>query len=308
MNNLENMTILVTGATGFIGSHLVKKLMSINNTHLLLLSRQDCHAHEENVKWLKADMKDLNSAFWKRCNIPHIDVVFHLGAFTPKKKSNANNIIDIFDDNLIGTRNLLESLPSGVEKLIFASTSDVYAPVSHNEVLTEKSSLNPGGLYGASKLFCEKLVSVWADKNKCICTILRYGHIFGPGEDAFDKLIPLVIKQLSSNKPPTVYGVGMALRDYLYVAEVVEVTIRAAQAQCNIGPINIVRGESCSIREIVEILIRQTGANVDINFITDKNHGISFRFDNTAMKSELGTWPLVSIHDGLLEEVTSFEK
>ena len=306
MKRLENKTILVTGATGFIGSHLVSRLSKIDGVRLLLLSRQHREPNYACATMLKGRLAELTPTYWNQHRINHIDVVFHLGAFTPKTGVDANRVDRVFEDNLEGTRALLKGLPDGVECIVFSSTLDVYSMPNNGEVLTEQSRIEPAGLYGASKFFCERLVSVWAQTKKCKYAILRYGHIFGPGEEAYGKLIPSVIRQLLSGKPPVVYGDGSAKRDFLYVADAVEATIRASVAEGDIGPINIVRGESCSIREIVEMLIEQIGFSVKINFLRDKPNGNSFQFDNSAMTKALGIWPFTILRDGLIEEVNAY--
>ena len=105
-----------------------------------------------------------------------------------------------------------------------------------------------------------------------------------------------------------IYGSGMAERDFLYVKDAVEATVRAACSKESIGPVNIVRGASTSIGEIAELLIEKTGAQVQINFLTDKPDGRSLRFDNAMMRRTLGDWPLVSLSDGLEEEVSAFRR
>lgn len=308
MRSLENKTVLVTGASGFIGSHLADSLSKINGIRLLLLSRQSRTSDLPHVQWLQETLGGLSKEYWQQHGISCIDVVFHLGAFTPKTSSEANDVERVFVDNLTGTRTLLEGLPPGVERIVFSSTLDVYAPTIEGEVLTEASRVEPPGLYGVSKLFCERLVAVWAAQHNCQYAILRYGHIFGPGEEAYGKLIPLTIRQLLTGNAPSVYGAGRAERDFLYVADAVEATIRAAKADGSIGPVNIVRGKSYPIRDIVKMLIEKSGAMVGINFLTDKPDGHSLRFDNTRMSGELGEWPLVSLTDGLAEEVKAFRR
>jgi nucleoside-diphosphate-sugar epimerase len=304
MKELQNKVVLVTGASGFIGRHLARRLSSVAGIRLLLLSRQLPVAEDPSATWLQGSLNDLSEGYWRQHEVSRIDVVFHLGAFTPKSSSDENNVERVYSDNLMGTRALLESLPVGLERIVFFSTIDVYAPVvTDHAVLAEHSPVGPTGLYGASKLFCEKLVSVWAKRQGSKYSILRIGHIFGPGEDQYSKLIPQVLRQLVAGKSPVLFGEGKAERDLLYVADAVEAAIRAAIASEDIGPVNIVRGESLPIRDVVELLVQETGASVGIEYIRDKPDGHSLRFDNSMMKEKLGVWPLVSLSDGLAIEV-----
>ena len=308
MKALENKTILVTGAGGFIGSHLAERLATVKGVRLLLLSRRSRSSRLPRATWLRGSLNDLTREYWKKSGISHIDVVFHLGAHAPKVAGEINHVERVFIDNLQGTRTLLEGLPTGVNSIVFSSTVDIYAPITFGMFLTEDSPLGPVGLYGASKLFCEKLVSVWAERNSSRYAILRYGHIFGPGEESYGKVIPLMIRRLLAGEAPNVHGAGLAERDLLYVKDAVEASVRAACSRESIEPVNIVRGASTSIGEIAELLIEKTGAQVQINFLTDKPDGHSFRFDNAMMRRTLGEWPLVSLSDGLEEEISAFRR
>lgn len=307
MNQLEGKTILVTGASGFIGSHLVSRLSKISGAKLLLLSRQDYQSTQNKV-WIKVGLSQLSPKFWSTFGIDHINYVFHLGAFTPKTTTDAYSIDRVIDNNIVGTRTLLHSLPSKPDMFIYSSTLDVYAQPEKDEVLTERSKVSPSTLYGASKLFCESLISVWAAERGCNYSILRYGHIYGPGEVQYEKLIPMTIRNLLAGQAPVIYGDGSALRDYLYVSDAVEATIRAALAEGNIKPVNIVRGESVTLKEIVQLLIRLADSNKEIDFLFDKPNGSSLRFDNGLMVKLLGNWPMTALEEGLAAEVDSFRK
>lgn len=306
MNKLEGKVILVTGAHGFIGTHLVARLSKIAGVKLFLLSRQARQSTQQNMVWLKGELGQLTPEYWRFNDISHIDYVFHLGAFIPKIAAEANRINQAIDDNILGTRSLLESLPEKIEKLIFSSTVDVYAQLENGEALTESSKVAPSTLYGASKLFCESLVSAWAKEIGCKHAILRYGHIYGPGEEQYGKLIPIVIRNLLANQAPVIYGDGSALRDYLYVGDAVEATLRAALAEGNAGPLNVVRGESVLLKEVVQLLVHLVGNNKKTEFLLDKPNGNSLRFENSLMTKSLGNWSKTSLAEGLAAEVDAF--
>ena len=306
MKQLEGKTILVTGASGFIGAHLAKRLARIAGIKLLLLSRQIQQSNQTNVRWLNEDLRHLKSAYWDSHNISRIDYIFHLGAFTPKRAAEANQTDRAIEDNILATQRLLESVPGKPRKILFASTVDVYSSASSEEVMTEQSEVRSSSVYGASKLFCESLVSAWAKEKRVDCALLRYGHIYGPGEEKYQKLIPTVIRNLAANQAPLVHGDGSALRDFLYVDDAVEATLRASVFEGSVGPVNIVRSESASLKEVVSLLIRLMKSDKKIEFLRDKPNGASFRFDSTLMEKLLGNWPKVGLEQGLAVEVASF--
>lgn len=305
LEDLRGKTFLVTGATGFLGSHLADRLRQIPDSRLILLSRGPGPARRSDREtWVTASLPELDTATWHDAGLEVVDVVFHLGAFTPKSPSEADDRARVYDDNLIGTRALIESLPAPPGVFLLASTLDVYAPPGEGVVLSEDSPLGPTSLYGASKLFCERLVAGWARGAGCRHAVLRYGHVYGPGEASYRKLIPETIRQLLRGEPPVLYGDGSALRDYLYVGDAVEATLRAAATDLSgVGPVNIVRGESRSIRDVVTILAGITHFGGEVEYREGSPAGLSLRFDAGRMRASLGDWPFVPLERGLELEV-----
>lgn len=306
MNSFAGKVILVTGANGFIGRHLVKRLSTIEGVKLLLLSRQKTQPQHDNQIWLQCDLSELTPEYMSSQGAKHVDYVFHLGAFIPKISSDINNIEGALQDNIFGTSNLLNSLPNRPDKFVFSSTIDVYAPSGVDEVLTEDSRVSPSNLYGASKYFCEQLISAWAEENNCKLSILRYGHIYGPGEEQYSKLIPEVIRTLLSGGSPTIYGDGSVLKDFLYVKDAVEATVRAALIDVSANVVNIVCGESVTVKEVVEMLVLSVGKNIKIRYLFEQKNGISQLFDNSRMNSVLGAFSMTSLEKGLADEVLYF--
>ena len=303
---LEGKTLLVTGATGFIGSHLVARLRQIRGAKLVLLSRRPRPPEADSVIWIQADCQILSPQLWHSVGVSRLDYVFHLAAETPKVGGATESDSD-YVGNLTGTVALLESLPTVTKRFIFASTLDVYAPFNSGETISETSPIGPCGPYGVSKAACEHAVDEYSRSRGFNCTVLRYGHIYGPGEEAYCKLIPQAIRQLLLGQSPVVYGDGSTERDYLYVADVVEATLRAATSgKPSDGPVNIVRGVSIPIRSVVETLASLTNFRGNIRYLTDKPPGNSLRFDNRKMRVELGDWLAVPLEIGLRREVDYF--
>ncbi len=307
MISLAGKTVLVTGATGFIGRHLVDRLRMIPGISLILLSRSGESGSPSGTAWVTSTLGQLTRNTWLDHGIDRIDVIFHFGAYTPKKSSEGNEIDEIYHDNLIGTRTLLESLPCTPEKFVFSSTLDVYSTSEPSQVLTEESRLGPASLYGASKVFCEHLVRVYAEKSGCAYAILRFGHIYGPGEGAYVKLIPQVIRAMLKHESPVIYGDGSAQRDFMFVGDAVEAAMRAATAiSRQVGPLNIVSGQSRSIREFVDVLSSVSGFSGEIEYQAEKPNGVSLMLSAKKMFDVLGQWELCALEDGLHQEVNYF--
>jgi nucleoside-diphosphate-sugar epimerase len=309
MKSLSGKTILLTGATGFIGSHLATRLKQIPDIKLVLLSRKSVSETNQNVVIVSCPLDELTRQTWLNQGIEKIEIVFHLGAFTPKRSSEGDLVEPVYRDNLNGTRALLESLPAVPERIVFASTLDVYAPPPDNYILTELSPIGPPSLYGASKLFCEHLVKAYARQCNCGYAILRYGHIYGPGEEAYAKIIPQAIKSLLRNESPVIYGDGSVKRDFLFVGDAVEATIRAAAGKHrSTEAVNIVSGDSKTIREYVVMLVGLIGYRGEIKYLLDKPAGRSLKFSNDRMFDVLGRWGLCPLEEGMRQEISYFEK
>lgn len=302
MSDVTQKTVLITGATGFFGSHLARRMCKDISNRLVLLSRRGSSVDYHDVTSVNCLLNDLTAGVWQEAGVEKIDIIIHLAAFTPKTTADANRIEEIYRDNLIGTKALLDSLPSAPERIIFASTIDVYAPPPEGNILDENSPLGPIGLYGASKLFCEQLIRVYTQVCHSTCAILRYGHIYGPGEEAYEKLIPQGIRRLLRGESPVLYGDGSAKRDLLYIDDAVEATMRAVFSSENLDPLNVVSGVAHSIQHITEILMSVTGFNGDIVYLRDRPKGTSLSFNNSKMREALGKWHYVELEEGLRRE------
>lgn len=307
VNPLSGKILLVTGGTGFIGRILVSRLQEIPGATVVVLSRTGRPNSCEGLVWVTAALDQLTRQTWLDYGIEKIDFVFHLGAYTPKKQGEANEIDEIYKGNLLGTRALLESLPSVPSKFLFSSTLDVYSRLHQDQTLTEDSRLEPASLYGASKMFCEKLVRLHADKYGYGCAILRFGHIYGPGEDAYSKLIPQTIRAMLKGEHPIIFGDGSIRRDFMFVGDAVEATIRAARSPDHeVGPINIVSGKSQSVREVVDIIFSVSGSVAAPKYREAAAGGTSLEFSADRMFDVLGTWSLCTLESGLRQELDYF--
>ncbi|MFC1516557.1 NAD-dependent epimerase/dehydratase family protein [Thermodesulfobacteriota bacterium] len=244
---------------------------------------------------------------WKKREVKRIDFVFHFGGYTPKRSSLANNIDKIFKSNLTGTRCLLESLPQPIKKIVYSSSVDVYSPLIQERTINELSPTGGSTLHGASKLFCEDLIRCFAVSHSVSYAVLRFGHTYGPGEEKYEKFIPQAIQKLLRKETPIIFGDGSTLRDFLYVEDVVKASMRAAlNPSEKLGPVNIVRGNSVPIQNVLEILIDLTKYKGPVQYLNDRESGHSLQFDNSQMKKLLGEHEFVSLEEGLRREVEYF--
>lgn len=289
-------TVLVTGGTGFIGRRLVAHLRELPQTRVLSLGRSDPHG-------LRIALEELSPHFWSERGIEAIDTVFHLGGFAPKNVPAANEIRPVVSATIDGTAALLASLPP-FRHIVYASSVDVYRHEA-GQTLDENSAIGPATLHAASKVFAEQLVRVAAGRANAAHTIARLGHIFGPGEQAYEKLIPNLIRAMLAGTTPVLSGDGSTLRDFLYVDDAAAILAALGTRNESVDPVNVVRGESISILETARHIAALTGYRGAFGFAGE--NGASLRFDRSRLRALVGEQSLVSLEEGLAREVASFK-
>jgi len=288
--------LLLTGSTGFIGRYLLETLEESykDKYNIILLSTEKKYNHltilHKNYSFTKEDF--INE------NITNIDIVLHAGAFTPKSNHEANNVEKSLS-NITHTLHLIKNLPNIPQKFIFLSTLDVYGNVK--EVINETTSTLPLTMYGFSKLYCEKMLEKLADNYNFILQILRIGHIYGKGEEAYKKLIPVVINKLKNNENIEIVGTGYEKRSFLHVKDAVKVIIKSIDLEKYVGPINICSNRAYTVQEIIEILINISGKEVNIKHTNTDYRGIDYVFDTSKMNNILGN-ETIDIYEGLKDE------
>jgi nucleoside-diphosphate-sugar epimerase len=288
--------LLLTGITGFIGGNLLNLIeKKCKDTYeIVLLSSIDNRNYKtilhKNYTFTKDD-------FFKK-SIRQIDIVIHIGAFIPKGSLEANDIEKSIM-NIINTKYLIDNLPNIPSQLIFLSTIDVYGKVEG--IISEDILPNPLTLYGWSKLYCEKIIENWATEKSVTIQILRIGHIYGKGEEAYKKVIPVTIQKLKEGKSPQIFGSGSEKRSFLHVDDVCTLILKSIELKKYEGIINLCSSDSYAIKDIIEMLILISTKKLKIEYIKTENKGINFEFDTSKMNNFLG-FETVNIKDGLTDE------
>lgn len=286
MQKKQNINILVTGAAGFIGSHLCRALIQ----------------KKYNVFPLKGDIRNLD--FLKKIIKKHrIKTIFHLAAALPRD----NDIKDpflLFEVDARGTLNLLNAAYlGGVKKFIYASSNSVYSEPPEYLPVDENHPTRPLTIYGASKLAGELYCNVYS---KAInMTILRYCGAYGEGQDKHYATYRFVAQALD-NKPITIYGNGGQTSDFTYIEDIVQGTILAMEKN-KPGIYNISSGEEASIRDLAKKIIKLTGSKSKI-ILTGKDTDRSFRFylDISKARKILGYSPLM-LNKGLSKYISEIK-
>ena len=284
--------VLITGSTGFIGSALVEYVKKNRPEYL-----------KDVIALSTRNNPSINTILYDNVSlaipqIENITDVIHLGAFIPKISALANDI-DKCTSNIEFTKLLLQQIPNSINKFVFISTVDVYR--LDGNTINESTQTEPSGLYGWSKLYCEKIVEQWCKQNNVKCTILRLGHIYGPGEEVYLKLIPETIKKLIADVKPTIYTKGDEIRSFLHIDDCVRCIWDALNINAEYALINIVSGNAFTIKQIVELLIQCSGKNIEPQILGNNIKTNDYIFDNSIMIKYFGK-EKVDLLDGLKNE------
>lgn len=273
--------ILITGTSGFIGSILLDQLIAkFGATNVLALTSTPI----DKCNYLLHNDYVFESDFFIKSGYLDIDTIIHAGAFTPKNGNQANEIYKC-TSNIINTETLIKANNPNLKRFIFLSTLDVYGIC---DVMTEESPVIPITLYGQSKLYCEKMIVSWSEQKKILTQILRIGHVYGPGEEKYQKAIPVMINKILNNEAIQIFGSGEDIRSFIYIEDVINAIIKSIELEVFNGPINIVGANQISIKDLAKILIKNAESNTNIEFIETQNViQRDFIFDNSKMKKYL---------------------
>jgi UDP-glucose 4-epimerase len=258
----DMLKAVVTGAAGFVGSHLTDRLLQTGNEVTGYDNFDDYYSNKEanlelarkNPKFhaVRSDILDTGTLA-KSCR--DSDLIFHEAA-QPGVRYSLENPNKTFRTNLQGTISVLEAARvSDTPKLVFASTSAVYGNTVKRPV-SEDAEPRPISPYGMSKLLAEKICRQYSELYGLRIVILRYHTVYGPRQRP-DMAIRKWITNLLSNKPPVIYGDGCQTRDFTYVDDIVNASIDSAyEERAENVVINLGSGVAVTVNATVDLLRR----------------------------------------------------
>jgi UDP-glucose 4-epimerase len=297
-------SVLVTGGAGFIGSHLVRSLVSEGYQVRVLdnfaTGRPANLAGIEGVDLQEGDIRERSDAAKAMIGI---DGVFHVAAL-PSVARSWQDPVATLATNAHGTANVIEAaVEAGVSSLVYSSSSSVYgdqAAVKKSENL-EPRPISP---YAYSKLLGEKIALAHARWPKGIRVVaLRYFNVFGARQDPnspYSAVIPLFIKHALAGTTAQIYGDGTQSRDFTHVDNVVNANICALQTEVSGLALNIACGQSYSLLDLVEAISKLNHQPLQTNYGPPREGDIRHSLADISMAAaNIGYQPAVSFADGL---------
>ena len=251
------MKILVTGGAGFIGSHLVRRLVRERVGSVAVLDNFHRGSVEsladslDEIRLLRADLRE--SAALREA-LRGIDLVYHLAAQSSVLGSEADADYT-FQTNVSGTFDLLrEARSHGVRRVVFTSSREVYGDPLQLPV-PETAPLRPKNLYGASKVAGEAYCSVSGSEG-LETAVLRLANVYGPGDT--DRVIPLFVERALQGRPLVLYG-GQQVLDFVWIDIAVEALWKVGFGDLIPGPVNVGSGQGVTISNLAQRVLGLTG-------------------------------------------------
>lgn len=303
------MKILVTGGAGFIGSHLVDRL--IGEGHKVFVIDNLSSGKRENLnpkaKFYQADIQDqkISNIFKKE----KPEIVFHYAAQIDLRKSVEKPIEDA-KINILGSLNILENCKKfKIKKIVFASTGGAMYGEAKILPTPEDYPTNPPSPYGIAKLTIEKYLNYYYQIFGLPYVALRLANVYGPRQNSKGEagVIAIFCDKMLKGEQPIIYGNGEQSRDFVFVDDVAEANILAMKSK-KVGIFNIGTGKETDINAIFEKTKKLTGAKCKKIHIPAKiGEQRRSYLDYSRIKKELGWQPKYNFTDGLKKTVDWFK-
>ena len=307
------MNIVVTGAAGFIGSNLVKKLASEKHSILCIDALIDTTYSKKikQTRWLElASIPgiELHKVDMSKISIEpllhNVDVIFNLAAMPGLVDSWAD--FDLYlNSNITATQKLLQSITAIDRdiKLIHISTSSVYGKIATGDESTELIPFSP---YGVTKLAAENLVKAYADNSSFKFNILRYFSVYGP-EQRTDMAYSKFIDAIYFGKPINVYGDGKQSRTNTYIEDCINATISVLNVGIDRSIYNISGTDEIDLITAIKIIEEAVGKKAILNFLPPRNGDQLITRGNIAkLIRDTSFKPRIGIREGLKYQVQHF--
>jgi UDP-glucose 4-epimerase len=307
------LKVLVTGGGGFIGSHLVERLLADGYGVRVLDNfatgrRETLVAFGDDVELIEGDLQSYERAHHA---VRGCEIVYHQAAL-PSVPRSIQDPLTSNSTNVIGTLNLLlAARDSDVRRVVFASSSSVYG-INASLPKREDMAALPVSPYAVAKLACEGYCRSFSEVYGLEAVSLRYFNIFGPRQDPlshYAAVIPRFITAFLGGRPVVVFGDGEQSRDFTYVDNVIDANLRAAEAPQVSGKVfNVASGQGITVNVLIEELREITGRHVAVEYAPSRPGEVRHsEADITSAGLALGYRPMISFGEGLRRTVAFYE-
>lgn len=285
--------VVVTGGSGFIGTHVMRKLRGQHVEAIALCRSGKCPGSA------RADIRDRDAL---EAILKPGDAVIHLANSTNPTTSESDRIRDV-EENLVGTLQLLEAcVNKSVSKFVFASSGGTVYGIPSAIPIPETHETNPISAHGAMKLAAEKYVQMYGAQLGLEYLILRCANAYGPGQTGRrgQGIIGRAIQKALRDETLEIWGDGTVVRDFIYVGDVAEALLLAITSDAAGELVNIGSGTRTSVNDIVDLVGRAMGRPLRVTYTPSRPIDVPVSIlDITKAASVLGWKPRTPIEDGI---------
>jgi UDP-glucose 4-epimerase len=299
--SLGGRRVLVTGGSGFIGTHVVRALTAVGAQVVVADLRP---FPDPDVHCLVGDLTD--DAALDAAVVPGIDAVVHLAAITSVLGS-LQHPVETFRTNVAMTAALLErASATGVTAVVFASTNAVVGTGAGEGLIDESSPLRPLTPYGATKAAAEMLLSSSTASAGVRGVSLRFTNVYGPGMVLKDSVVARIMRAAQSGACFDIYGDGRQVRDYVYVDDVIAAIQLGLVSELS-GPLVIGSGTSTSVLGLLEEAREATGTALPARHVAPKEGEMSGVRVDISRAASVGWRPQIDLAEGLARVWASWD-
>lgn len=311
MMDTSRRRAVVTGAAGFIGSHLCERLVADGWRVTGIDCFTDFYPREDKLSNVAAlsdeaafDLveRDLVGDGWQPA-LEHATAVFHLAAQAGVRDSFGGSFGTYARHNLVATQRVFEAADeAGATRVVWASSSSVYGDAETHPCREDSTPTLPRSPYGVTKRACEDLARIYRTRGLAI-TGLRYFTVYGPRQRP-DMAIRRICDALDSGATFGLFGDGSQSRDFTFVADAVEATLRSALAEVPADIYNVGGGEEATLSRVIETLEQCAGGRLDIDRLPAQRGDVRrTSADVSRARRNLGWSPAVPLGQGLAAQL-----
>lgn len=309
MSKLAGKNILVTGATGLVGSHLIERLLSMDTGRIIALSRsRDPEAYffknnfDQKIVMANGDLKD-KERIADIVTKYEINCIFHIAA-QPIVPTAFINPYETLDTNIMGTIHIFEAarMSPYIESIVVASSDKAYG--KDCVLALEDQPLRGDHPYDVSKSCTDLLALAYANTYKLPIVVSRFGNIYGPGDLHFNRIIPGIMKAIIGDETLEIRSDGTFQRDYVYVKDVVDGYINLAEQidKAKGEAFNFSSGFNFSVLDLINKISQTIGKKIEYKIVNNQKNEIpeqSLNFEKA--EKVLGWKSTYNFEQGILE-------
>jgi len=302
------MKIVITGGSGFIGSHLVEHFNNQSDTRTVVIDNLSTGNPDNiapfNCEFIRGDIED---AGLLQEHFRGADFVFHLAAMVSVVES-MDNPAKCVDTNIKGTLNVIKAAAAaGVKKVIFSSSCSVYGDPAVTPT-AEDAPTDPMSPYALSKLDGEFYLKMFSESLNLPYAVMRYFNVYGPRQNPasqYAAAIPIFVSRALKGQDINIYGDGSQSRDFVFVKDVVRANLHMMNN--GPGPFNVGTGQSVTIQQLAETIVKETGSSSRIINVAPRPGEVLHSCAVTEKINATGFYPRTALAEGLQATIDYFK-